>query len=320
MELRTLRYFVVAVEAGSLSKAAALLHIAQPALTAQIKKLEAELGAQLLERSPAGVTATQSGMELYHDATRLLSDADAIRERLQRAGREPEGSVTIAMPFLLTSLLTGPLILRLRERYPRIRVFILDDLSLKVRKAMEDGRADFGILVDTQRCEGLACAPLVEEDLFICGLDRSDGIEPLLARPEKPPAPAEITFNEAARLPLVLQSPRFSVRQTVEEAAAQRGVRLNIVHEHDSSRVIRSLYLAGAGYTFTPACAFAEYPVTGASWLRARVIEPLLVRRYFLATPAARPLDGAAQAVADLLVEVVTGMVGSGVWQARLSQ
>ena len=107
---------------------------------------------------------------------------------------------------------------------------------------------------------------------------------------------------------------------TVEEAAAQRGVRLNIVHEHDSSRVIRSLYLAGAGYTFTPACAFAEYPVTGASWLRARVIEPQLVRRYFLATPAARPLDGAAQAVADMLLEVVAGMVGSGVWPARLCQ
>ena len=318
MELRTLRYFVVAVEAGSLSKAAALLHIAQPALTAQIKKLEGELGAQLLERSPAGVTATQAGMELYRDATRLLSDADAIRERLLRAGSEPEGSVTLALPFLLTSLLTGPLIVRLRERYPRIRLFVLDELSLRVRKAMEEGRSDIAILVDTPRCDGLQCAPLVEEDLFLCGFDRAgDVASELVAGAGEDGIPA-IRFDAAARLPLVLQSPRFAVRQSVEEAAAQRGVRLNIVHEHDASRVIRSLYLAGAGYTFTPACAFAEYPMSGPAWVRARVVDPQLVRRYYLATPAGRPLDTAADIVANLLHEVVRDMVGAGTWQARL--
>jgi DNA-binding transcriptional LysR family regulator len=156
MELRTLRYFSAVLEAGSLSRAAGSLFIAQPALTAQIKKLEDELGAQLFERSYAGVTPTPAGLQLYEDARRLLSDADALRERMRRLPTGPEGSVTLALPFLLASLLTGPLLMRLKHTHPRIRVFVLDDLSLQVRQAMQVRRADIGVLVDAPRWT--ACA------------------------------------------------------------------------------------------------------------------------------------------------------------------
>lgn len=343
MELKTLRYYVVAVETGSLSKAAALLHVAQPALTAQVKKLEGELGVQLLERSPAGVTPTPAGLDLYRDATRLLSDADALRDRLQRSATAPEGSVTLAVPFLMASLLMGPLILRLRERYPRIRLFVLDDLSLMVQKAMLDGRADAAILVDTPRCEGLHCSPLAEEDLFVCGHDADGQLAAMLARwqeeqssapaamettpqPKAASAPTDmaaialpvIPFALAATLPLVLQSQRFAVRKSVEHAAAMRGVLLNVVHEHDSARVIRSLYLAGAGYTFTPACTFAEYPVGGPGWLRARSVDPGIVRRYDIATPAGKPTDEATTVVLQTLREIVSSLIQAGGWQARL--
>ena len=112
MDLRALRYFIAVIEAGSLSRAAHSLYVAQPALTAQIKKLEAELGAQLLERSHAGVSPTPAGTQLYEDARRLLSDAEAMRERIKRLPQGIEGSVTIAVPFLLTTLLLGPVIAR----------------------------------------------------------------------------------------------------------------------------------------------------------------------------------------------------------------
>lgn len=68
MELRTLRNFIAVLEAGSLSRAAGSLYVAQPALTAQIKKLEGELGTQLSERSHVGVTPTPAGLQLYQDA------------------------------------------------------------------------------------------------------------------------------------------------------------------------------------------------------------------------------------------------------------
>ena len=85
------------------------------------------------------------------------------------------------------------------------------------------------------------------------------------ARPELP-------FAIAASLPLVLQSRRFSIRARIEQTAASAGIELNIAHEHDSARVIRSLYLAGAGFTFTPACSLGDGPPDDARgrWLVAR--------------------------------------------------
>jgi LysR family transcriptional regulator, nitrogen assimilation regulatory protein len=323
MDLRTLRYFITVLEAGSLSRAAGSLYVAQPALTAQIKKLEAELGTQLFDRSHAGVTPTPAGMQLYEDARRLLSDAEAVRERIQRLPQGPEGSVTVAAPFLLASLLLGPVLAALKRSHPRIRVFVLDDLSLVVRKTMLDRRADVGILVDTPQVDGLRCAPLVRESIYICGQDTDGMVAPLLRRPARRRGAGaehpEIDFAQAAQLPLVLQSRRFSIRQNVEEAAASLGVALNVVHEHDSARVIRSLYQCGAGFTFTPACSLADSPHPNREgWVVARVVRPQLQRSYHLATAADRPVDAVTQVVIDALRQETTRMVREGIWRAEL--
>ena len=259
MDLRALRYFIAVVEAGSLSRAAHSLYVAQPALTAQIKKLEGELGAQLLARSHTGVSPTPAGTQLYEDARRLLSDADAMRERIKHVPQGPEGSVTIAVPFLLTSLLLGPVIAQLRAQHPRVRVFVIDGLSLTVQKAMEEGRADVGILVDTPRVPDCSCTPLAEEAMYICGQD-VDGTVSAQLQPNPGGGLPMLPFAQAAALPLVLQPRRYAIRQTVETAAHALGLHLNIVHEHDSARVIRSLYHCGAGFTFTPACSLADVP------------------------------------------------------------
>lgn len=318
MDLRSLRYFIAVLEAGSLSRAAGSLYVAQPALTAQIKKLEAELGTRLFDRSHAGVTPTPAGMQLYEDARRLLSDADAVRERIQRLPQGPEGSVTVAAPFLLASLLLGPVLAGLKQSHPRIRVFVLDDLSLMVRKAMLDRRADVGILVDTPQLENLRCTPLARESIFVCGHD-ADGTVARMLRSSADRGYPEIDFAQAAQLPLVLQSRRFSIRQTVEEAATRLGIGLNVVHEHDSARVIRSLYQCGAGFTFTPACSLAEsaHPERS-NWVVARVARPQLQRAYTLATPADRMPDAATQVVIDALVQETRRLVLAGSWQAEL--
>ncbi|WP_374005249.1 LysR family transcriptional regulator [Delftia lacustris] len=328
MDLRALRYFIAVLEAGSLSRAAHSLYVAQPALTAQIKKLEGELGAQLLERSHAGVTPTPAGAQLYEDARRLLSDADAMRERIQRLPQGPEGSVTIALPFLLTSLLAGPLIASLRHSHPRIRIFVLDDLSLMVQKAMLDRRADLAVLVDTASLHDLQVQPMAEESIYVCGQDVDGSVAPLL-RPAPHGGLPHMDFAHACQLPLVLQSRRFSIRQTVEAAADARELRLNIVHEHDSARVIRSLYHCGAGFTFTPACSLSDAPAwlregakaapTGLQpgWIVAQVAAPALLRRYFLAVQANRGGDPALQVVRQALLDQARQLITAGLWQAR---
>lgn len=314
MDLRTLRYFIAVLEAGSLSRAAGTLYIAQPALTAQIKKLEAELGAQLFDRSHAGVTPTPAGLQLYEDARRLLSDADAVRERIQRLPQGPEGSVTVALPFLLASLLMGPVLAQLKATHPRIRVFVLDDLSLMVKKAMLDRRADIGILVDTPQVEGLQCKPLAREPMYFCGQDPDGTVARLLHEGKGRP---EIDFADAVAQPLVLQSRRYAIRRTVEDTAAALGLPINIVHEHDSARVIRSLYLNGAGFTLTPACAMQDAPPHRPDWIVARITRPALPRTYTLATHAGKPADAATQVVIDALAGQARAMIERGDWEAE---
>jgi len=335
VDLRTLRYFITVLEAGSLSRAAGSLYIAQPALTAQIKKLEAELGAQLFDRSHAGVTPTQAGVQLYEDARRLLSDADAVRERIQRLPQGPEGSVNVALPFLLASLLMGPVLGALKISHPRIRVFVFDDLSLGVKKAMLDRRADLGLLVDSPQVEGLQCRLLVREAMYFCGHDQNGSVHRMLHKPAPASAaktakptrqrtnPAsdgtqrpQIDFSDAVAQPLVLQSRRFAIRRGVEDAAARLGLSLNIAHEQDSTRVIRSLYLSGAGFTFTPACALNDQPPPRPNWVIARVAKPELQRTYSLAMPAGKPVDAATQVVRDTLVDHMKQMIESGTWEA----
>lgn len=326
MNLRTLRYFIAVLEAGSLSRAAGSLFVAQPALTAQIKKLEADLGTQLFERSYAGVAPTPAGLQLYEDARRLLSDADAVRERIQRMPQGPEGSVTVALPFLFASLLAGPLLMALRNSHPRIRVFVLDGLSLMVKKSMLDRRADVAILVDDPNVDGLQCRHFAREAMFFCGHDSDGSVTQLLRKgpstsgrrggtvaPDERP---EIDFSVAAAHPLVIQSRRFSVRQRVEDAARTLGVTLNIQHEHDSARVIRSLSLNGAGFTFTPACALLDSPA-GQGWVEARVTRPELSRTYTLATAAGRPVDAIAQIVIDTLIAQAKILIADGRWEAE---
>jgi len=328
LDLRTLRYFIAVLEAGSLSRAAGSLYIAQPALTAQIKKLEAELGARLFDRSHAGVTPTLAGLQLYEDARRLLSDAEAVKERIQRLPQGPEGSVTVALPFLLASMLIGPVLAALKKTHPRIRVFVLDDLSLGVKKAMLDRRADVGILVDAPQVDGLHCQPLAREAMYFCGQDADGAVAALLRTPRqkaKPstkratasPVPCEIDFADAVAQPLVLQSRRFAIRRSVEDAAGPLGLPLNIVHEQDSTRVIRSLYMSGAGFTITPACALDSHPPLRPHWVVARIVKPELSRTYTLATPAGHVPDDATQVVIDALLAESRDRIARGEWEAR---
>lgn len=349
MDLRALRYFVAIVDAGSLSKAAAAIHVAQPALTAQVKRLEDELGVQVLDRSHAGVRPTAAGERLYEDAMRLLEQAEALRRRIGRPPGEPQGTVTLGFPALLVPVLAGPLIMRLRERHAGIRLFLHDADSLGVLEAVQDGRADFGLIADPPALPGLTLRPVASEAIYFVGVDADGAVRATLraappaagagARPRaraasaRPlaktrgaagartdataPAPEPtLRFGDAVGFPLVLQSRRFAMRRLVQETASGAGLRLSVSHEHDSAAVIRALQRAGAAFTFVPGCAV---PVREAdpTRIRARVVEPELRRAYALGRLTGRQLDAPARAVAQVLLDVVGEAIDSGRWIAR---
>src|SRR5690554_2306082 len=97
MELRQLRYFVAASEAGSLLKASGRLHIAQPALGQQIAALEHELGARLFDRSSRGVTLTEAGKVFLEHAQVVLADAERARLAVRESTKVPRGDVALGL-------------------------------------------------------------------------------------------------------------------------------------------------------------------------------------------------------------------------------
>lgn len=120
MDLRQLRYFVKVVECGNVTHASEALHVAQPAVSQQMRNLEQDLGMQLLERSVRGVAPTAAGRTLYQHALELLRQADGTRELLRRDADTPQGRVTVGMPSSTARVLAIPLARAVRDRYPGI--------------------------------------------------------------------------------------------------------------------------------------------------------------------------------------------------------
>ncbi|MNH41534.1 LysR substrate binding domain protein [compost metagenome] len=91
-----------------------------------------------------------------------------------------------------------------------------------------------------------------------------------------------------------------------------------MVHEHDSLRVIRSLYMCGAGFAFTPACSLSDTPQQAGNWVTARVVRPELQRSYHLATLADRTPSMAARVVMEALEQMSRRLIREGLWEADL--
>src|SRR5208282_2368281 len=120
MDLRQLRYFVGIVQAGSLSRAADRLHVAQSAVSHQLARLESELDRQLLTRGPKGVILTDAGAVLYRHAEAILRRVESAKQAAVGTLNVPSGRVSIGVPAVLAPILSYELFMRVRTVYPQI--------------------------------------------------------------------------------------------------------------------------------------------------------------------------------------------------------
>ena len=129
MDVKQLRYFLGVFDAKSITKAADLLFVAQPALGLQIRKLEEELGVELFSRHSRGVTPTEAGIRLANRARVLLSQFERVKQDILDFAEEPHGRVAIGMTPTTTLVLAAAVADRCREAYPEITLNILEGLS-----------------------------------------------------------------------------------------------------------------------------------------------------------------------------------------------
>jgi LysR family transcriptional regulator, nitrogen assimilation regulatory protein len=309
MELRQLRYFVAIVDHGSLSRAAVVLHVAQPALTQQLRQLEEELGAQLVHRSAQGVICTDAGKLFYQHALAILKQvADARAAVAQSTGR-PSGSVTLGLPHSISGALALPLLTAARAQYPEITLQLTEEISGNLVEQLKAGRLNLAVLFDDGQPGQFAVTPLVDEDLmFICRT----------GSPFAPTAPS-VSLAQALASTLILPAQQQGVRPQIERVARSAGLGLEKIIEINSIAILRSALLADIGATLLPVA-----PVHGdiaAGTLTAwPVNSPPVTRRVVLSASRNIPLTNAAAAIGRLVREVSEELCAGAAWPgARLA-
>ena len=196
------------VQAGSVTRAADQLHVAQSALSHHLASLEAELNRQLVTRGPKGIQLTEAGRVLYRHAEAILRHVEFAKQDAMCALNVPSGRVSIGFPLVLAALLSYETFARVRSAYPQIVLHITDASYAVVRERLINGRLDMALLFVEQPECALTIEPLLYEEL-LC----------VTAKPNTLP----ITLADAARQPLLAAgltatvgvSPRKRSRNTV---------------------------------------------------------------------------------------------------------
>ena len=159
VNLRHLRYFVKIVEAGSFSRAAATIHVAQPALSQQIAELEAELGVRLLLRTPRGVHPTPAGEVLCREAAAILRQMERLPGLVRSTGGDPEGAVSLGMTFQLTGSYSGA-IDACRAMLPKVNLSFISEGVVRLKSQISVGLLDMAVTFDDEEVPGLTFRPL----------------------------------------------------------------------------------------------------------------------------------------------------------------
>lgn len=304
MDIRQLKYFLSVATHESLSKAALHLHIAQPALSRNIRMLEDELGVRLFERHLRGVTLTAEGRELVDRASYVVRSFDQLKADVKATQLPGVGEVAIGMTPNFAWVVGATLAKRVMAEYPGARLKIIEAYSPALRDMLLEGKIDIAVLSGEIAApdQSIASEVLFEDQLCIIGGQD----DPLLSV-------ASLDIEQLATLPLVMTGMYSAgIRNEVETLASKKGLSLNVVVEVGSFALATQMIAQGLGYTIYVASGI--HNVEGGPRLRAVPIEGLWLRRR-LAWPLERPLSRLASLVLAQVRSSLLESVSSGAWR-----
>lgn len=148
MELRVLRYFLMAAREENITRAAQLLHLTQPTLSRQLIQLEEELGVTLFRRSKQGLTLTPEGMLLKRRAQELLALSDKTTEELSHRGNTISGTITLGCGETNNMQMLAEQMARFRQLHPLVRFSIYSATADEIQDRLENGLVELGLLME----------------------------------------------------------------------------------------------------------------------------------------------------------------------------
>src|SRR5215218_10403529 len=295
MELRQLRYLVALADERHFTRAAAREHIAQPALSQQIRRLEAEVGLALVERTTRRVAMTAAGELLVARARRILAEVDDAQAELGtlvgvKGGRLAVGALHTMGPVDLSLLLAS-----FHRNHPAVELTVREQSSEELAEMLREDVIDLAFLSVPERIQsrGLELRRLVTEEL-VAALPTDHS----LAGREG------VTLSELATDAFISFRVGSRLRELLQSGAAAAGFEPRITLESNESRRIRSLVSTGLGVAVLPR---SDAVGAGAPVAVANLVEPALTRDVTLASRAGRRHSPAAQAFLALTLRVFDG-------------
>lgn len=302
MDLRQLRYFVALATQQHYGRAAGVLHVTQPALSRQIQLLEEELGVRLFERHARGAAPTEEARLLLERAVFLLRYAEQMKIDLLARQREPRGPVAVGLSPGLAQQLTVLLTKAVLQRFPEVRLRIIEGFAPSLQQMLAGGEVDVALLIEPVERANLRCIPLMKEQ--VCLVARHDDARFSTMN--------KVRVRDLVGVPLVMTGLiKSGVRLGLEVAAARAKIELDQVVEVETAEVARRLVMDGVGVTAHFAAAVQEDLAAGR--LRAVPIDGLYLHRV-LARATDRPASRATEGVMEVLREVVEAHVREGRW------
>lgn len=310
MELRQLQYFVRVVELGSMSRAALELDMVQSAISQQISRLESELSTRLLRRAPHGVTPTEAGLAFFHEAQLTLRHAEQAKRAAHQA--RLSGTVSVGLAPTTASVIGVPLMRAMRERYPDVRLHMVESLSGHLTAMLNARQLDLAVLFDTNAARRWTVMPLLEETLFL--------IRSRAALPQgRADPPTRLSIVDLAEIPLIMPTGLHGLRSTLDGAFARAQVVPSVVQEVDSLAMLMDAVDMGFGATLQPWAAVGRYPDAEQRFHLAQIDDPNVGRQNLLCSLSDDELSPAALALRVVLADTARSLVRSGGWHgARL--
>lgn len=288
MELRQLRYLVALADERHFTRAAARCHVAQPALSQQIGKLEQELGVALFDRTTRSVTLTEAGTLLAVRARRVLAELEDATAELQeltglRAGRVTVGVTQTPGPLDLLDLLA-----RFHARFPQVELVVREGLSTDLAARLRGDGLDlaFLTLADGDDLRGLELTELAREPLVVA-----------LPAAHRLAHRRRLAVADLRDEPLVAFPQGATIREAVRRAALDAGFEPAVAFETTEVARARAFVAAGLGIAVLPRSdAEAAGPPVGVAELRG----PRLLHRVSLARRSGKRHAPAARALLEL--------------------